>query len=98
MRCPNCGARLVELERSEVLIDACPDCRGVWLDRGELDKILEQERRTSAGVTSDDEDFEREMSGQRTSGGREYEENPRDSKKRRRRGRLEELFDSFDFG
>ena len=35
MRCPNDGARLVEIERSEILVDACPECRGVWLDRGE---------------------------------------------------------------
>jgi Zn-finger nucleic acid-binding protein len=32
MRCPNDGARLVEIERSEILVDACPECRGVWLD------------------------------------------------------------------
>ena len=38
MRCPNCNSRLVEVERSEILIDACPECRGIWLDRGELDK------------------------------------------------------------
>jgi Zn-finger nucleic acid-binding protein len=37
MRCPNCESRLVEVERSAILIDACPECRGVWLDRGELD-------------------------------------------------------------
>ena len=31
MRCPNCNSRLVEVERSEILIDACPECRGIWL-------------------------------------------------------------------
>ena len=49
MRCPNCGNRLVEVERSEILIDACPSCRGVWLDRGELDKILVRERELASG-------------------------------------------------
>ncbi len=39
LRCPNDGARLVEIERSEVLIDACPECRGIWLDRGEIGPI-----------------------------------------------------------
>lgn len=48
LRCPSCGARLVEVERSEVLIDACPECRGVWLDRGELDKVLVRERQLAA--------------------------------------------------
>lgn len=40
MQCPACSGELVELERSGVRIDACRQCRGVWLDRGELDKIL----------------------------------------------------------
>lgn len=43
MRCPaGCDAPLVMSERHAVEIDYCPDCRGVWLDRGELDKILER--------------------------------------------------------
>jgi len=44
MKCPNCkDAILVMSQRQGVEIDYCPDCRGVWLDRGELDKILEKE-------------------------------------------------------
>jgi len=42
MKCPNCNANLVMSERSGVEIDYCPECRGVWLDRGELDKIIER--------------------------------------------------------
>lgn len=42
MKCPNCDATLVMSERSGVEIDYCPECRGVWLDRGELDKIIER--------------------------------------------------------
>jgi uncharacterized protein len=63
MRCPTCGTRLVEVERAGVLIDACPSCRGVWLDRGELDKILVKERQLSGGDS--DEDFFREVEGRR---------------------------------
>lgn len=40
MRCPVDGETLVMTERSGVEIDYCPRCRGVWLDRGELDKII----------------------------------------------------------
>ena len=40
--CPVDGATLVPVERSGIEIDHCPTCRGVWLDRGELDKILER--------------------------------------------------------
>lgn len=42
MKCPNCSVSLVMTERSGVEIDYCPECRGVWLDRGELDKIVER--------------------------------------------------------
>lgn len=40
--CPVDGTKLVPMERSGIEIDHCPTCRGVWLDRGELDKIIER--------------------------------------------------------
>ena len=42
MKCPVDGETLVISERSGVEIDYCPKCRGVWLDRGELDKIIDR--------------------------------------------------------
>lgn len=42
MLCPVCNVDLVMSDRSGVEIDYCPKCRGVWLDRGELDKIIER--------------------------------------------------------
>lgn len=42
MKCPTDQTTLVMSERSGVEIDYCPECRGVWLDRGELDKIIER--------------------------------------------------------
>ena len=43
MKCPNCeNITLSIAERAGIEIDHCPHCRGVWLDRGELDKILER--------------------------------------------------------
>ena len=53
----------MELDRSGVRIDACRECRGVWLDRGELDRILERERAVVGGAHEDDEGFLREMTG-----------------------------------
>ncbi|WP_274655117.1 zf-TFIIB domain-containing protein [Paenibacillus humicola] len=45
MKCPVCeNVRMREVEREGVLIDVCPDCKGVWLDRGELDKLMQGER------------------------------------------------------
>jgi Zn-finger nucleic acid-binding protein len=106
LRCPTDGSRLVELERSGILLDACPECRGVWLDRGELDNILERERRVTSGVRDDDDDFFEEMGGQRSRPreerhreDRRYEdrryEDDRYRKKKKRRSMLEDLFD-FD--
>ena len=42
MQCPIDGTQLVMTDRSGVEIDYCPQCRGVWLDRGELDKIIDR--------------------------------------------------------
>ena len=43
MKCPNCpDATLVMTERHKVEIVYCPQCRGIWLDRGELDKLIER--------------------------------------------------------
>ena len=42
MKCPVCSVELRMTDRQGVEIDYCPQCRGVWLDRGELDKIIER--------------------------------------------------------
>lgn len=42
MKCPKCSVDLVMSDRQGIEIDYCPQCRGVWLDRGELDKIIER--------------------------------------------------------
>ena len=49
MKCPNCpDSTLVMTDRQGVEIDYCPACRGIWLDRGELDKLLERAAAASA--------------------------------------------------
>lgn len=45
MNCPSCNETLLMSVRNQVEIDYCPKCRGIWLDRGELDKIIEQAER-----------------------------------------------------
>jgi uncharacterized protein len=104
MTCPSCGGALVELERSGVRVDACRQCRGVWLDRGELDRIVEQERRVVAGVDDDEHDFIREMTGQgkgherrygldADSARRVYDDYRHHRKHKKRKSFLDELFD-----
>lgn len=48
MKCPMDSSILVMSERSGIEIDYCPECRGVWLDRGELDKIIDRVETTPA--------------------------------------------------
>ena len=103
MTCPSCGGELVELDRSDVRIDACRNCRGVWLDRGELDRIIERERQVLAAT--DDDDFMREMTGQGKPSKHEYgfdkqtaeriysDYRSHKQSKKRKKGFLDELFD-----
>jgi hypothetical protein len=71
-------------DRQGVEIDYCPECRGVWLDRGELDKIID---RSSAPPTQ--QRYEKGESKQHAHGSRDYE----DRKKKKRKNLLGELFD-----
>lgn len=53
MKCPHCAeATLVMSERQGIEIDYCPQCRGVWLDRGELDKLIERSTGAAAPVAA----------------------------------------------
>ena len=53
LMCPNCNASMTEVKRNDVAFDMCPTCRGVWLDRGELEKIIAGVQRTSARFEQD---------------------------------------------
>lgn len=48
--CPNDNAAMQSVSRSGVEFDFCPTCRGVWLDRGELEKLMEASRAVGAAV------------------------------------------------
>ncbi len=52
MKCPNCNETLVMADRQGVEIDYCPKCRGVWLDKGELDKIIERSSQIQPGYAN----------------------------------------------
>ena len=59
MKCPNCDETLVMTERQGVEIDYCPKCRGVWLDKGELDKIIEKSQQDLRTQNSDSRSYNR---------------------------------------
>jgi Zn-finger nucleic acid-binding protein len=48
MNCPICNVTLLLSEKQGVEIDYCPQCRGIWLDRGELEKIIEKSNQTES--------------------------------------------------
>ena len=56
MNCPRCGVVLTLSNREGVEIDFCPQCRGVWLDRGELDKVIERANQYYGRRNDDDDD------------------------------------------
>lgn len=59
--CPNCNTSMQAVNRSGVELDICPGCRGVWLDRGELEKILADERQVRQEDQDDRRRFDREV-------------------------------------
>ena len=92
MKCPVCpDAVLTMTDRQGIEIDYCPQCRGVWLDRGELDKLIE--RATDSGVSAAPR-AARERHG--SSDYRYPQQPPRDQgygHGKRRKSWLEEIFD-----
>lgn len=87
MKCPICvDSTLTMADRQGIEIDYCPECRGVWLDRGELDKIIE---RSSAPVTPQAPRYDERGSDRHSQGSRDHDY----YKKKKKGGLLGELFD-----
>ncbi|MGX0876341.1 Zn-finger nucleic acid-binding protein [Roseovarius sp. MBR-154] len=84
MQCPIDGNELVLAERAGVEIDYCPKCRGVWLDRGELDKIIDRSAAEAGPAPRAETGHHPRDDDRGYSGGK-----PR----KKRGGFLEELFD-----
>ncbi|MCZ7555188.1 MAG: zf-TFIIB domain-containing protein [Bacteroidia bacterium] len=94
MKCPVCREPdLVITDRQGIEIDYCPQCRGIWLDRGELDKIIE---RTAPQASADSYRSERggERDRDRYAGGYRHDDDYYEHKhKKKKGGLLGELFD-----
>ena len=52
MKCPKCGADLKEEDRGGVKVDVCPDCKGMWLDAGEMDLLQKVGKASSGNIFS----------------------------------------------
>lgn len=105
--CPTDGASLVEINKNGVMIDVCPECKGIWLDRGELDKIVQVTRNLEAEfggslarppardwqpVPEDRYDSSKYRDPRRTKDSDEWEDDHR-RKKKSGLGRLLDIFD-----
>ena len=89
MLCPVDRTPLVMSERQNIEIDYCPTCRGVWLDRGELDKIIERSAADAAPARAADPPAHGQAPRPGFGGGYGYSEPHR----KRKKSFLEELFD-----
>jgi Zn-finger nucleic acid-binding protein len=111
MQCPIDQTQLVVTERQGVEIDYCPTCRGVWLDRGELDKIIARANEFEAGMDRDESTSRRDFDTPRVgdmqgrvrrldSDRRDYDDDDDDYEvdrdgRRRRKGRRRSFFDDL---
>jgi len=92
MRCPIDQTELQVTDRQGIEVDWCPTCRGIWLDRGELDKIFERSAAcVDRGCDDDDDRYERRRDDDR------YDRDGDDSGRPRRRTKRSFLDGLFDF-
>ena len=84
MKCPVCkDVTLLMSEKRGVEIDYCPECRGIWLDRGELEKLVEKEEKTYRDAKREYDDYDEDKYDHKR------------MKKRKKESFLGEVFDIF---
>lgn len=99
LTCPKCGGTMASYERNGVIVDQCQECRGVFLDRGELERLIDAEEQryglappATRGPDPYD-DRRAEQYDDRKSGGHHSDRGSGHGGKRKRSGFLGELFD-----
>lgn len=106
MNCPKCQTVMREREKGDVIIDICPNCRGVWLDAGELDKLVAAEERVydRKGWRYDDDDDDdddrrrRSDSGYRDDRGRAPAYDSRYGQPKKKKGFFATMMENFGEG
>jgi Zn-finger nucleic acid-binding protein len=93
MLCPRCNTALQEITKTGVLIDLCPDCKGVWLDHGELEKVMNRAREVEREWEEEQSRWERRR--------KDYDDDDYYTRYPERGGRYRkkrwtEIFDIFD--
>jgi len=97
MKCPECNNDLLLTERQGVEIDYCPACRGVWLNKGELDKIIERSNTVNPSHPVEyDREYHKEDSHHGSHGDDHYSIDPKTGQRKRQGGPLGFLRDLID--
>lgn len=96
MMCPNCQTEMKEISRQGVMIDMCAQCHGIWLDRGELNKLLEVSRQDlNEAYAPPPPSVPRQAPQAHYDEGR-YTSSSESYYKHRKKSKLESIFDIFD--
>ncbi len=102
MKCPNCEQLLQISERQNIEIDYCPSCRGIWLDKGELDKIinLSNEQLSQVSKKHDDDDDDKDENYKGYKNNQQKNDNYFDNRNYANKNNKKKSFlgDLFDFG
>jgi Zn-finger nucleic acid-binding protein len=105
--CPKCGGLMRTYERSEILVKQCEDCRGIFLDRGELERLVDAEGGGWSGRVAEPAGRNEDRAGKaregrsdgerdgRSDGERDGRPDPRDGRTPRKESRLGGIFDLF---
>lgn len=101
INCPVCSAPFKEVVKDRILIDVCTRCQGVWLDRGELEKLLSAVQAAEQYAAPNDDDRRAEERGSCAGRQRDFDDDDADRHRSRdpryrRKSKLESLFDVFD--
>jgi Zn-finger nucleic acid-binding protein len=103
MNCPKCQTVMREREKGDLIIDVCPNCRGVFLDAGELEKLVSAEervyeRRGWQYDDDDDDDYGRGRGGYRDEPARAGSYDSRNQRPHKKKGFFSSIMESFGEG
>ena len=87
LTCPKCRGEMRTYERNGILIDQCEECRGIFLDRGELEQLLDAERGDDRRDERDEDRYDEHHRGHRHDDDRHHDHHDDDDDDKRRRGR-----------
>lgn len=95
LMCPNCDGSMQAVQRATVEFDMCPRCRGVWLDRGELEKLMSLERAETQAAYGEPRPYSR-PDHHHDHAHKRYDDDDDDRYRRPGYGQKKKRFDLFD--